>query len=66
MPPQRVASIGALAVSCSKYSLLWRSKRSESQGLALFILDILGQMKKLPATCLDGRYRVKFDLQGSS
>jgi hypothetical protein len=63
MPPQRVAPIGALTVSCSKYSLLWRSKRSESQGLALFTSGILGQMKTLPATCLDRRYTIKFDLR---
>lgn len=63
MPPQRVASIGVLAVSCSKYSLLWRCKCSESQGLTLFTLGILGQMKKPPATCLDGRYTIKFDWQ---
>jgi len=43
MPLQRVASIGALAESCSKYSLLWRSKRSESQGLTLFTLGIFGE-----------------------
>ncbi|WP_178122713.1 hypothetical protein [Pseudomonas sp. ANT_J28] len=34
--------------------------------MAQFTLGILEQMKKLPATCLDGRYTIKFDLQGSS
>jgi hypothetical protein len=37
------------------------------QGLTLFTQGILGQMKKLPATYLDGRYTIKFDgLQASN
>ncbi|MDI3271759.1 glycosyl hydrolase family 5 [Pseudomonas sp. AL03] len=37
------------------------------QGLTLFTHGILGQMKKLPATYLDGRYTIKFDgLQASN
>jgi hypothetical protein len=37
------------------------------QGLTLFTPGILGQMKKLPATYLDGRYTIKFDgLQASN
>jgi hypothetical protein len=36
-------------------------------GLTLFTHGILGQMKKLPATYLDGRYTIKFDgLQASN